>query len=516
MAITSISRIQHRRGLKIDLPQNLNEGELGWCIDTRELFIGNGQTYSGNTQLLSDKGPNTDIITHIYQGNSGVPVQTGATPNDPIIRSIGSKFDDCISVKDFGAVGDGVTDDTAAINRAIANRWNAFAESPYSEKTSLSAIKFPAGTYKISGTINLYPFTILIGDGPGVSVISLIAGSTQCAVRTADSNGEVGVNIGQNGATLPQDIIIKDLSIDVSDNDSADGIWLQRATNVLLSNVKFSGYWQNYTSAVSATKAVLIQTLSISNLSNNIVLENMDISNFVYAVYCSDPVNYITIQNSFLYNLWQGVALGISAVSNGPRYVKAVGNQFKNIDDIGLLVFSSNPSITSTNNTYDTVGDWNSTPSLYFNYNTINCSSINDYFTRLDASRVSLGNPLTNLYISAQQTSITSNAPITAGPLTLLNNVTNTPTGISYDTSVYNTVFINYSINRNTARRAGTLTLVTNGTTATLDDKFVNHNGLVDVTFSVVVTAGVMILRYTTTNTGFDATMNYIETKWLA
>ena len=41
MAITQISRIQHRRGLQQDLPQ-LAAAELGWSIDQRRLFIGNG------------------------------------------------------------------------------------------------------------------------------------------------------------------------------------------------------------------------------------------------------------------------------------------------------------------------------------------------------------------------------------------------------------------------------------------------------------------------------------------
>lgn len=40
MAVIQISRIQHRRGLADDLPDALAEGELGFAIDTGELFIG--------------------------------------------------------------------------------------------------------------------------------------------------------------------------------------------------------------------------------------------------------------------------------------------------------------------------------------------------------------------------------------------------------------------------------------------------------------------------------------------
>jgi len=46
MAVIQISRIQHRRGLQSDLP-NLASAELGWSVDTRKLYIGNGTIEEG-------------------------------------------------------------------------------------------------------------------------------------------------------------------------------------------------------------------------------------------------------------------------------------------------------------------------------------------------------------------------------------------------------------------------------------------------------------------------------------
>lgn len=516
MAITSISRIQHRRGLRTDLPVNLNEGELGWCIDTRELFIGNGKTYGGNTQILSAKGPNSDLITHTYKGPSTIPAQTGPSLTSPVSRTIGAVFDDWISVKDYGAIGDGVADDTDAINRAISDRWRTIENPPYADNMTLSAIRFPSGTYRITDSIKLYPFTTLLGDGPGASVIKMDVSSSSCVVKTVDNNGNVGVNIGQDGAMLPTNIAMIGLTIDNSSNPSADGVWLQRASNVFMSRVQITGAWQNYSVETAFNKALLLQTLSTSNLSNNITMVDMDISGYVYGLYCSDPIEQVTIDRSYIHGLWQGVTLGLSAVSNGPSYFKISNSQIKDIDDRGFSVLSSNPGITSTNNTYDTVGDWNNVNPIYFDAVTNSCSSVNDVFTRAETTKIYLGNPARNLMISAQQTSIAVNAPITIGPITLIDNVSNTPTGISYDTSIYNTVFVNYSVVRGSTRRAGTLTLITNGSTASMDDTYVNHGGLVGVDFSVTVSAGIMYLRYTTTSTGSNATMNYIETKWLA
>jgi hypothetical protein len=57
MAIVQISRITNRRGLQQDLPQ-LAPGELGWCLDTRLLFIGNGTLEEGSPAI-----GNTEVLT---------------------------------------------------------------------------------------------------------------------------------------------------------------------------------------------------------------------------------------------------------------------------------------------------------------------------------------------------------------------------------------------------------------------------------------------------------------------
>ena len=58
MAIVQISKIQQRRGLQQDLPQ-LASGEIGWSIDTRRIYIGNGNIdegapVEGRTEILTE------------------------------------------------------------------------------------------------------------------------------------------------------------------------------------------------------------------------------------------------------------------------------------------------------------------------------------------------------------------------------------------------------------------------------------------------------------------------------
>jgi len=58
VAIVQISRITNRKGLQENLPQ-LAGAELGWSIDSRRLFIGNGTLQEGapvigNTEVLTE------------------------------------------------------------------------------------------------------------------------------------------------------------------------------------------------------------------------------------------------------------------------------------------------------------------------------------------------------------------------------------------------------------------------------------------------------------------------------
>ena len=58
MAIVQISRITNRKGLQENLPQ-LAGAELGWSIDERKLYIGNGTLQEGapvigNTEILTE------------------------------------------------------------------------------------------------------------------------------------------------------------------------------------------------------------------------------------------------------------------------------------------------------------------------------------------------------------------------------------------------------------------------------------------------------------------------------
>lgn len=216
MAVTQISRIQHRRGLEQDLPQ-LASAELGWSIDTRQLYIGNGTTSEGApivgvTRILTehdvaDITSNTSFYTnYTFVGTAaGYTAQTGPSALAPVVRNYQEKFDDVVNARDFGAVGNGVTDDTAALNRALQQIYKSTVSTvdPRARRT----IYIPGGTYITSSPILIPPYARLVGDGLSSTIIKQANGN-QTVANVCDSLFQTGAAVGTNSAILPTDIEI--------------------------------------------------------------------------------------------------------------------------------------------------------------------------------------------------------------------------------------------------------------------------------------------------------------------
>ncbi|KAH8816524.1 pectate lyase superfamily protein-domain-containing protein [Xylogone sp. PMI_703] len=122
------------------------------------------------------------------------------------------------NVKDYGAAGDGVTDDTDAINRAISegDRCGSNCESS-SVKGAL--VYFPAGTYLVTSTIISMYNTQLVGNPNSVPTIKAAASFVGLGVISSDVYYDNG-----NGAEwyIEQSNFyrqVRNFIIDISDTD---------------------------------------------------------------------------------------------------------------------------------------------------------------------------------------------------------------------------------------------------------------------------------------------------------
>lgn len=90
------------------------------------------------------------------------------------------------NVKDYGAVGDGIHDDTAAINAAISTGSRCGNLTCGSSTTTPALVYFPAGTYLVSTPLQAYYYTAMVGDARTPPTLLASANFTGMAVIDAD------------------------------------------------------------------------------------------------------------------------------------------------------------------------------------------------------------------------------------------------------------------------------------------------------------------------------------------
>jgi len=351
LAVQQISRIQHRRGLRIDLPDPLNDAEFGWAEDTRELFIGEGPFFGGNTQILTQYTP-ASLPPYTYISNTGFDAVTGFDPFDdpfdnslnaigikpnanfPIIRDYQQKFDDIVSVKDYGAVGDGVHDDTDAILRALFDIYDQTTGPTTIAK--FRALYFPAGTYLVTRFIPLYPFCTLLGDGKTKTKIFLdtvtpavtITFRTRAVARVVDSLGQTGGDIGEdvgNGVAnfLPQNIVVRGISFE-SNTVQTEGFFdkdivrVERVNNVRFDDCEFAGTWTGPdidNPFVGGSRGVVILNREDSaNIPQNISFLNCSFRKTAFAFNIVEEARNIYVFNSTFETHYIAIKLGLEPI----------------------------------------------------------------------------------------------------------------------------------------------------------------------------------------------------------
>jgi len=527
MAIVQVSRITQRKGLYEDLPQ-LAGAELGWAVDTQQLFIGNGTLAEGapaigNTEILTEF---SNILatteTYTYQGAAaGYIVQTGPTANNPVSLSLQQQLDQWVSVKSFGAQGDGVTNDTDAINRALFELY--CRDVNVQVRRSLF---FPAGVYKITQTIIIPPYATLYGEGSLNSIIQMSDSADDSALRAyvaryGDNYQDVGANIGSTpGSITPTHVTIRDLAFQSLDPD-VDVFLVEDADQCSFEDVSFVGALESgdLTSATADISCVSFAS-SISFISNNINFRRCAFTNATYGIYNNQEINSISISDSEFDTLYRGIMLSSSGGDSSIGF-RITRNSFDNVYNEGIFVDSGVSLTASSQNMFLDVGNHflgvSNPYSSIINFVNANNISFGDLFQRTSAfstayPRIQI-NGLASIGIdNAEATRFGTYIRESGTTQTILDNQTNTSI-FTVDATLIRAFKIDYTVIRGTAVRTGTFTVVasTDGTGASLatDDTGATQNSSTGVTLSASETGSVITISYSSTSTGTAGIMRY-------
>ena len=402
MAILQISRITQRKGLLQDLPQPLASAELGWAVDERRLFIGNGELTEGapvvgNTEILTEY---SDLLAYstayTFQGESaGYTVQTGLTPGAPVTQSLQQWLDSFVIVTDFGAKGDGVTDDTAAINRALYQLY-CRQVNPQIRR----GLYFPAGEYIVTDSLLIPPYARLYGDGAQSSIInfkvnewtSLIpydagtlvsySGGYRRAkvnvpigtaitdntywdstatlppyiIQLSDSLQQTGDNIGNAGAIVPRNVEVSDMCF--TSNMENSGLLVEQATQIYFNRCNFVGPLVTDTEISTATADIAGVRFrsTASNICKQAAFNNCVFAGWSYGTNTDQNVEGVTFDNCDFDYLYRGVLLETNIVASPnttPTGFRIVNSKFDRIYAQGIVFDNVNLNMSAYNVFYD-------------------------------------------------------------------------------------------------------------------------------------------------------------------
>ncbi len=532
MAVVQISRIQHRRGLATDLPQ-LAAGELGWVVDQQKLYIGNGKVSDGapavgNTEILTAGSSSVSTaISYFYKGYLGAstPIVTGASGN--FTRTLQTKIDDYVSVKDFGALGDGSTNDVAAIQRALDE---LYCDTDRDDERARRVLYFPAGDYRINASLKVPPFATLKGEGMNKTVI-VNSGSVP-VITFQDDEKNIDSDIGSSSATKPQNITFQDLTI--HNSAAYAGVEIEQATNVVFQRVELRGSYAANGSDDSASKGVTTISTAVTSCSK-IYFDNCKINKFARLVDMSQDVTNVRFTNCDFDTAYYGALIGAemdgstAGLSNGPKDVQFISSSWSNIGQQAILVAptagadagtgprniisSANYYAQTVGNNFEGVGSIREVPIIQ--YNNDECVSNLDFFERTDLRRTD-GSSELNMAPEVQGIGRLTNS---VKQVTLADNTSAaTSTTLEYPIgsgTLGKSIKINYKMERGALTRVGTFSISVNASTVAFHDDFVENSTTVGVTLTAAIdredstsTDKTVIVKFTSTSTGTAITMD--------
>ena len=267
-----------------------------------------------------------------FQNGTIIPASWLNDVNDAVYTQLPvviAKQSQWVSVKDFGAVGDGVTDDTAAIK-------STFASLPTG-----GTVYFPFGTYLVSSQININPNTIVVGNNSTIS-----APTTGYHVFNATGSLQVGnlkftrnpvaqnttwkaINCDYAVQVLPAgtNIVVQNCSITNFDI----GVYCDGGQPRAISYAEVSGCTIIINTLGTGGNTSVRPTVNLNNcnqaiIQNNPLLDASDRVNEVNNIYCIG-CGSIIVQNNYIYSGCQKVVTDSYSSTNATDQVVITGNR---------------------------------------------------------------------------------------------------------------------------------------------------------------------------------------------
>ena len=356
MAIVSISRIQVRRGREVvdGVPQ-LAGGELAWAVDTQKLYIGNGAVSEGapavgNTELLSTKSNLFDLADQ-YVYRKTLPNLTG----DPeISRTLQERLDDTVTIRSFGAEGDG-SNQTSKIQTAIDKLFN---NTDKGQPRSRVTLHIQAGEYRLDESIKIPPHTNIVGDGSSKTVF--IQTGNHPIFETVNDLGIAGDSNQTQTTTLNQAREIRIQGITLQTSGDKTGLLLRDCSNSEFIDVQIKSDWVTGNTITDNSIGIKLESLSnrinMTNCANNkfdrVRIEGF--SNAMISQYDSLMIDNV-FSNGIIEMCGYGIVLGKDSTgvntgtTQGPRGNKFVATKFIDIDKNGIIVYNGEHNISSKN-----------------------------------------------------------------------------------------------------------------------------------------------------------------------
>ena len=487
MSILQISKVQIRRGQtsQTGFPQ-LSSGEFGWSIDQQQLYIGNGAVSEGapavgNTRLLTEHDSNLFVLSspYVYENDANAAS-----------RSLQARLDDSIDVYDYGAVGDGLTDDTDAVQHAINK---AAAEK--------KVLTFNQGSFLLSSTIWVPPFTEIRGAGEGKS--NILAATSATLFQTVDGTGNFPTQ-STSAANTPQNVRISGLSFVTTQTNAAPMLGLNSLINSSIEHCLFKG--NPAIASTSSLASAICLTGNAALTCDNVGIKDCHFQYLGTAIVSDYDIRNINIFENKFYDIDAGIILGKNLTgqtgsSVGPTRVIVSNNSFDTVNKQALFVGTNTSGISSVksiNNSYTKVGigynnltgDFSQATDV-ITFGTFGSMSSNDTFSRLDAINSNSISSFATVY------------PVISGPVVFNTSITKALSipGFS-STSIFawaknaytdgglssagQTIKLDYTLSKPGTTRKGTITVDINVTDVLITDTF-SYTGLSDgdLVFSV-------------------------------